>query len=232
MTGHPTLSRPVTRLISRPDIEVVSVAGRRRTWPPTRAGSPGTLDSVPVAEGADDADWVDCWQGRRPPIVAAVDQLADASRRALPLQVAAEVAAAVTPEALLVVGSSQPVRDLDLMAVALPGRPASARDRQPRPRRHRRHCVDGDRRGARSTLLASPGLSGRSDLPARRERAHPRTGRAPAGHLDRGRQRRRRRDLLDARAGRPGLRVAHSSGSSQRRTECPSPPLRGDGNRV
>ena len=39
---------------------------------------------------------------------------------AAPLRVAAEVAAAVTPEALLVVGSSQPVRDLDLMVTPYP----------------------------------------------------------------------------------------------------------------
>ncbi|MDX6319822.1 MAG: 2-succinyl-5-enolpyruvyl-6-hydroxy-3-cyclohexene-carboxylate synthase, partial [Nocardioidaceae bacterium] len=114
VTGHPTLSRPVTSLISRRDIEVVSVR--------TAAGictDPGRVarhvDSVPVAEGADGPDWIAAWRASDRRVSDAVDQVA-AGPSGLALQVAAEVAAAVTPGALLTVGSSQPVRDLDLMA--------------------------------------------------------------------------------------------------------------------
>jgi 2-succinyl-5-enolpyruvyl-6-hydroxy-3-cyclohexene-1-carboxylate synthase len=114
VAGHPTLSRPVTSLISRRDIEVVSVR--------TAAGictDPGRVarhvDSVPVAEGADGPDWVAAWRAADRRVSDAVDQVA-AEPSGLALQVAAEVAAAVTPGALLTVGSSQPVRDLDLMA--------------------------------------------------------------------------------------------------------------------
>jgi 2-succinyl-5-enolpyruvyl-6-hydroxy-3-cyclohexene-1-carboxylate synthase len=115
VTGHPTLSRPVTRLISRPDLEVISV--RTGTGIATDPGRVARhVDSVPVAEGADDADWVDAWRTADRRVGAAVDGAA-AEPEGLALQVAAEVAAAVTPEALLTVGSSQPVRDLDLMAV-------------------------------------------------------------------------------------------------------------------
>lgn len=115
VTGHPTLSRPVTRLISRPDVEVISV--RTATGIATDPGRVARhVDSVPVAEGADDAGWVDTWRTADRRVSAAVDGAA-AEPEGLALQVAAEVAAAVTPEALLTVGSSQPVRDLDLMAV-------------------------------------------------------------------------------------------------------------------
>jgi 2-succinyl-5-enolpyruvyl-6-hydroxy-3-cyclohexene-1-carboxylate synthase len=114
VTGHPTLSRPVTSLISRRDIEVVSVR--------TAAGictDPGRVarhvDSVPVAEAADGPDWIDAWRAADRRVSDAVDQVA-AQPSGLALQVAAEVAAAVMPGALLTVGSSQPVRDLDLMA--------------------------------------------------------------------------------------------------------------------
>jgi 2-succinyl-5-enolpyruvyl-6-hydroxy-3-cyclohexene-1-carboxylate synthase len=114
VTGHPTLSRPVTRLVSRSDIEVVSVR--------TAAGictDPGRVarhvESVPVVETADHPDWVTAWREADRRMAAAVDEVA-AEPSGLALQVAAEVAAAVTPEALLTVGSSQPVRDLDLMA--------------------------------------------------------------------------------------------------------------------
>jgi 2-succinyl-5-enolpyruvyl-6-hydroxy-3-cyclohexene-1-carboxylate synthase len=114
VTGHPTLSRPVTSLISRRDIEVVSVR--------TAAGictDPGRVarqvDSVPVAEAADSPDWIDAWRTADRRVGEAVDEVA-AEPSGLALQVAAEVAAAVTPGALLTVGSSQPVRDLDLMA--------------------------------------------------------------------------------------------------------------------
>jgi 2-succinyl-5-enolpyruvyl-6-hydroxy-3-cyclohexene-1-carboxylate synthase len=114
VTGHPTLSRPVTSLISRRDIEVVSVR--------TAAGictDPGRVarhvDSVPVAEATDGPEWIDAWRAADRRVSDAVDEVA-AEPSGLALQVAAEVAAAVTPGALLTVGSSQPVRDLDLMA--------------------------------------------------------------------------------------------------------------------
>jgi 2-succinyl-5-enolpyruvyl-6-hydroxy-3-cyclohexene-1-carboxylate synthase len=114
VTGHPTLSRPVTSLISRRDIEVVSVR--------TAAGmctDPGRVarhvDSVPVAEAADGPDWIDAWRAADRRVSDAVDAVAT-EPSGLALRVAAEVAAAVTPGALLTVGSSQPIRDLDLMA--------------------------------------------------------------------------------------------------------------------
>lgn len=114
VTGHPTLSRPVTRLISRSDLEVVSVRG-----PGGVCTDPGRVarhvDSMPLVGGADDDEWPEAWRSADRRMSQAVDALA-AGRGGLPLRVAAEIAAAVTPEALLTVGSSQPIRDLDVMA--------------------------------------------------------------------------------------------------------------------
>jgi 2-succinyl-5-enolpyruvyl-6-hydroxy-3-cyclohexene-1-carboxylate synthase len=121
VTGHPTLSRPVTRLISRQDLEVISVRA-----PGGIATDPGRvarhLDAMPVASGRDGDAWTAEWRSADVALSKSVDAFA---RRddALALRVAATVAHAVGPDGLLVVGSSQPVRDLDIMApVYDPGR--------------------------------------------------------------------------------------------------------------
>ncbi|MGI8994198.1 MAG: thiamine pyrophosphate-dependent enzyme, partial [Nocardioidaceae bacterium] len=78
------------------------------------------VEAVPIVEGADDDRWINAWRSVDRRACAALDSLAARDGDAFPLAVAAEVAAAVTPGALLVVGSSQPVRDLDLMAPVYP----------------------------------------------------------------------------------------------------------------
>ena len=119
VTGHPTLSRPVTQLITRRDIEVIAVAG-----PAGVATDPGRvarhLAVMPTVEGSDPSDWVDEWRTADQELSRRLDAFVADDPDAAPLRVAAEVAAAVTPEALLVVGSSQPVRDLDLMVTPYP----------------------------------------------------------------------------------------------------------------
>ena len=118
VTGHPTLSRPMTRLISRSDIEVVSVRG-----PGGVCTDPGRVarhvDVMPRAQSPDADDWTDAWRRADTELAVGVDALA-ATPEGLPLQVAAAVADAVVARGLLVVGSSQPVRDLDLMARTYP----------------------------------------------------------------------------------------------------------------
>jgi 2-succinyl-5-enolpyruvyl-6-hydroxy-3-cyclohexene-1-carboxylate synthase len=119
VAGHPTLSRPVTELISRSDIEVLVVRDRAGV-----ATDPGRvarhLDTIPSVDGQDDPSWLDAWRAADRQLSATLDALVAADADALPLQVAREVAAAVPPQGLLVVGSSQPVRDLDLMAAPYP----------------------------------------------------------------------------------------------------------------
>lgn len=118
VAGHPTLSRPITRLISRPDVEVLAVPGVTGQW--TDPGRVATrLPDIPVVEGRDPDDWIEAWRAADRVVSGAVDVRA-AEPDGLPLRVAATVAAAVGPGSLLVVGSSQPIRDLDLMATPYP----------------------------------------------------------------------------------------------------------------
>jgi len=125
VVGHPTLSRPVTSLISDPGLEVLSVRGRDGV-----ATDPGrvarVLDVVPRVEAADDPAWFDAWRGADQRLGALIDAglvapEGDPSRAPgdgglSPLAVAAVVGAAVAADTTLVVGSSNPVRDLDVMA--------------------------------------------------------------------------------------------------------------------
>ncbi|MBA3233646.1 MAG: 2-succinyl-5-enolpyruvyl-6-hydroxy-3-cyclohexene-1-carboxylic-acid synthase [Propionibacteriales bacterium] len=119
VAGHPTLSRPVARLISRSDIEVISV--RSRSGICTDPGRVARhVDVVPVAAGHDGSDWIDAWRAADARVSAQLDALVADDSDAFPLLVAAEVARAVPAGGLLVVGSSQPIRDLDVMARPYP----------------------------------------------------------------------------------------------------------------
>jgi 2-succinyl-5-enolpyruvyl-6-hydroxy-3-cyclohexene-1-carboxylate synthase len=114
--GHPTLSRPVTELLSDPSLEVLAVRGSDGV-----ATDPGrvatVLEAVPTVEGPDDSGWFDTWRDADDRLGALIDaELAPGS----PLAVAAVVGRAVVGHATLVVGSSNPVRDLDVMAVPWP----------------------------------------------------------------------------------------------------------------
>jgi 2-succinyl-5-enolpyruvyl-6-hydroxy-3-cyclohexene-1-carboxylate synthase len=113
VVGHPTLSRPVTRLISRSDIEVLSV--RSASGVCTDPGRVARrLDAVPEVAGADDRTWLDRWRDMDAAVSTEVDRIAD-EPAGHPLHIARTVAAAVIPGATLVAGSSQPIRDLDVM---------------------------------------------------------------------------------------------------------------------
>ena len=131
--GRPTLSRPVSRLLARSDLDVV-VVSQRPDW--TDAGRRAALvvpavsvdvvhpvsgDVVPEVTGdvVPDPDWMASWQAAGAAAAAAIDRLLDdeASQGRLtgPL-IAREVAAATGPGDVLFAGSSNPIRDLDLTA--------------------------------------------------------------------------------------------------------------------
>lgn len=105
--GHPTLSRPVTRLLGRADVEVVMVSDRS-WWPDPAANVSMVCDDVTL-EPQPEA-WLDAWR---------------AADRDLPapnpdgLISGVELAAAVVAHATgnLVLGSSNPVRDADLAPI-------------------------------------------------------------------------------------------------------------------
>lgn len=117
VAGHPTLSRPVLRLLAREDVEVVELpaAGRWPTRPFPVAASHRALTAAP-----DDPAWLERWRARDRELAGRVDDLLRRRPGLTPHEVAQVVDAANPPGGLLVVGASNPIRDLDLMAGAHP----------------------------------------------------------------------------------------------------------------
>lgn len=118
--GVPTLSRPVQRLLARPEVEVVARRPRGR-W--TDRPHPVTLEHdgpIRVEPGGAGGDWLARWQALDAEVSARLDALLEAEPGLTPHAVAAAVDAAVPPQGLLVVGASNPARDLDLMARSSP----------------------------------------------------------------------------------------------------------------
>lgn len=116
--GHPTLSRPVSQLLERGGVEIVSVPppGRwsRRPFPVDR--------EVPDARvsGPDSPDWIADWRSADATASRGLDALLAAEADLTPYDVARAVSHAVPATGLLVVGASSPIRDLDLMARPYP----------------------------------------------------------------------------------------------------------------
>ena len=111
--GHPTLSRPVSRLLARPEVEVwaAPTPGRelRRPFPVA-----GTFDRV-RASAPDTTDWFARWRQADADVARSLDRLLAAEGDLTPYDVAGAVARALPAGGLLVVGASSPIRDLDLM---------------------------------------------------------------------------------------------------------------------
>ncbi len=112
--GHATLSRPVTQLLSRADIEIIHV-GDQMTFP-VPAGENVTFVGDVEAD-VDDGAWLTSWWDADRAATAAIDGVLDGTT---PYDVARIVNQAVPPEGLLFVGSSNPIRDLDLVARPYP----------------------------------------------------------------------------------------------------------------
>jgi len=118
--GHPTLSRPVNRLLSRSDAELVVVDPTGRWNDPGQQAArvvPAAMVESPDA-GAD--DWLAAWREADGAASDAIAKELAAEPELTPYEVARVVSESVPPRGLLVVGSSHPIRDLDLMAVAHP----------------------------------------------------------------------------------------------------------------
>lgn len=134
--GHPTLSRPVTRLLERDDVEVL-VAPARGVWPLKPPGStPITAPAWDDAtDGPDDPAWLAAWQQADRDLSRRIDRLLAEEPDLTPHAVAASTHAALPAGGLLVVGASSPIRDLDVM-----GRPTTV--------------------GSRRRIIANRGLAG------------------------------------------------------------------------
>ncbi|HEX5088091.1 MAG TPA: 2-succinyl-5-enolpyruvyl-6-hydroxy-3-cyclohexene-1-carboxylic-acid synthase [Nocardioides sp.] len=111
--GHPTLSRPVQRLLSRPDVAVFDAAP---SWTRPYAVTPVDLDvDVDDLDEVDDPTWLAAWQAADASVSRQLDRLVDEAGFTA-YHVADAVARALPRQGLLVVGASNPIRDLDLMA--------------------------------------------------------------------------------------------------------------------
>ena len=111
--GHPTLSRPVQRLLAREDVEVWATRARgawsARPHPVRREAGRFEVDA------RDTSGWLEEWKAADRSVSAQLDALLAAEAGPTPYAVAGAVARALPPEGLLLVGASSPVRDLDLM---------------------------------------------------------------------------------------------------------------------
>ncbi|TKJ16532.1 2-succinyl-5-enolpyruvyl-6-hydroxy-3-cyclohexene-1-carboxylic-acid synthase [Blastococcus sp. CCUG 61487] len=119
VVGRPTLSRPIAALLADPRVEVETVH-RGPRWPDagrsaTRvaAGFPG---GGPGEGGTVDLGWLREWRSASDRVGAAVDAVIDARPELTAARAARDVVAALPSGALLVVGSSTPIRDVDRLA--------------------------------------------------------------------------------------------------------------------
>ncbi|PWD52441.1 2-succinyl-5-enolpyruvyl-6-hydroxy-3-cyclohexene-1-carboxylic-acid synthase [Serinibacter arcticus] len=126
VAGRPTLSRQVTALLARDDVEVVVLDPPGRPWldvPGARHVSAAeVVEDDDAPPGPDDAGWSEAWEAAHRAVAAELDDAVVAARsgaeplsgdvvaRALTLRVAADAG-------LLVAGASMAIRHLDLAGV-------------------------------------------------------------------------------------------------------------------
>jgi len=111
--GHPTLSRPISTLLARPDVEVV-VVSPTGVWPDPARRAKAVVTGLEVT-GPDTTNWLVRWQQADQLARPAIDKvLADGLSGP---RVAAIVGEAAGADGMLVVASSNPIRDLDLAPV-------------------------------------------------------------------------------------------------------------------
>ncbi|HEY0118049.1 MAG TPA: 2-succinyl-5-enolpyruvyl-6-hydroxy-3-cyclohexene-1-carboxylic-acid synthase [Cellulomonas sp.] len=128
--GRPTLSRQVSRLLADPDVEVVVVAPRGAPWPDAARNAAEVLLDVPAGlrRVGSPEGWTETWRAADAAARAALDKLFDvtpgapgtrrsrSAARVTGPALARAVAQVSEPSDVIVVGSSSPARDLDLVA--------------------------------------------------------------------------------------------------------------------
>ena len=113
--GRPTLSRPVTQLLSRDDIELVVVSPYADWIDPGRAASLVT-DAVRLPAPGD-RGWFEVWREADTGVRERLDALLAAQPYFTGPALAAALWAALDAGDVLFAGSSSPIRDLDLSAI-------------------------------------------------------------------------------------------------------------------
>ncbi|KGM08347.1 2-succinyl-6-hydroxy-2,4-cyclohexadiene-1-carboxylate synthase, partial [Cellulomonas bogoriensis 69B4 = DSM 16987] len=116
--GRPTLTRPVQRLLAREDVEVHVLTPTGATWPDA-ARNATTVTRAPLASTAGppapDEQWLHPWLAAGHAALDTALQVVRSTDRHLTGPAVADLVAH-HPTPVLVVGSSHPVRDLDLVA--------------------------------------------------------------------------------------------------------------------
>ncbi|BBH17843.1 2-succinyl-5-enolpyruvyl-6-hydroxy-3-cyclohexene- 1-carboxylate synthase [Nocardioides baekrokdamisoli] len=111
VAGHPTLSRPVAQLLARAEVYELPARG---IWPTRPFEVSGVISEDVLVEEAGDAAWLEAWQAADRDLGRRVDAHL-VEEGFTPHDVAAAVGNALKPGEQLIVGASNPIRDLDLM---------------------------------------------------------------------------------------------------------------------
>lgn len=114
VVGRATLSRGVLKLIAR--TPVVHVLSDELDWPDPQFTATHTSTDLVLGEHDVDDDWLTAWQHADKAVADVVDGLLAEEPWPTGLHVARDLVAALPPGANLFLGSSNPVRDVDLVA--------------------------------------------------------------------------------------------------------------------
>jgi 2-succinyl-5-enolpyruvyl-6-hydroxy-3-cyclohexene-1-carboxylate synthase len=117
VVGRPTLSRPVSALLADPQVRVDTVAATPRWADAGRGSASVSLAMAAEASGALAERWLSAWREAGALVGGAVDAVLDRTEGLGAARLARDLVAALPARALLVLGSSTPVRDVDRLAV-------------------------------------------------------------------------------------------------------------------
>ncbi len=113
ITGRPTLHRPVSALLANPDVDVVALTTGPR-WPDV-SGNVVATGTRAVVTGGPSQEWLRRCADASATADEAVRTTLDHTRAVTGLHVAATVSSARRPGDLLLLGASNPVRDMALV---------------------------------------------------------------------------------------------------------------------
>jgi 2-succinyl-5-enolpyruvyl-6-hydroxy-3-cyclohexene-1-carboxylate synthase len=113
--GHPTLSRQVSRLLARPHVELITVSPYADWVDPGRK-IPVVVDAVGVVSPSDDS-WLRRWLAADAALRPALDRLLDGQQTLTGPALARAIWTSLGDLDVLVAGSSNPIRDLDLAPI-------------------------------------------------------------------------------------------------------------------
>jgi 2-succinyl-5-enolpyruvyl-6-hydroxy-3-cyclohexene-1-carboxylate synthase len=116
VVGRPTLSRPVSALLADPEVRVEAVTVAPR-WADAVRTAAQVQSVLPAPGGVLAEGWRPAWTSAAARAGAAVDAVLDETGTLSAARLARDVVAALPAGALLLLGSSTPVRDVDRLAV-------------------------------------------------------------------------------------------------------------------